>query len=236
MKKAISLLLTALVIFTFAGCESAKTAKPHYADKKFIESLSKGLEERWTLTEKYEDEEDTVDMMNSYIQAELDELTQYETAMFQDTKLQEKAIRYINCLKDSQEHIEYCFSGNYEDMAKWDDIYNTRAVLIKDFVENYGLTVSDKYKSTLDSFIATGKIVETNAAQQEAVQKLVDSLEFKVTENDYGWKTYQAILENTSEYDIVLISIDVSLLDESGTIIETGAYYSLRRRYAGADS
>lgn len=218
IKSAISVMLV-IGIFFLSSCSSNST--PKYADKAFIQSMSKGLEARWALTDKDEEKKITVEMMNGYIQAELDQVTKYESATFEDTKLQEKALKYINCLKDSKENVNWYFSDNFEEMEKWEKIKNTRSVLIKDFVENYGLTVSEKYQSTLDEFLATGKSVENKESEKAAVQKLVDDLEFKKVKEEYDWITYQADLINTSNYDIESVSVDISLLDKEGTIIET---------------
>lgn len=211
----------ALCMGTFYGCTSE--TETQYADEAFIQSMAKGLEARWKLATKDEGKltNDTIESTITCIQAELDQLTQYESARFEDTKLQEKAIKYINCLKDSKENVSYRFSDDYDEYEKWQEIYKTRTVLIKDFVENYGLTVSKEYQSTLDEFLAKGKSVEKSKNEKTAIQKLVTSLEFKQTKNEYDWKMYEATLENTTEYDIKSLQIDVSLLDKEGTILET---------------
>lgn len=225
MNKLMTIIISILLLFSigsFAGCSSSGGSD--YADQDYIKSMAKGLEARWDLNDKYEDQEDTKDTMEEYIQAELDQLTQYESASFEDTKLQEKALAYINCLKDSKEHLEWYFSD--ENYDKWDEIYNERAVLIKDFVENYGLTVSSKHQATLDEFLMAGKEASEASEQEDAINKIVQKLEFEVTEDDgYGWKTYQAVFDNTTDFDIENVSIDVNLLDEEGTIVETQYVY-----------
>lgn len=226
-KTLLSILLLSLIagLCALLGCSSSSPASSsdevHYADKDFIASLSKGLEARWSLTDQEEDDSaTTIKQMQSYIQAELDELTQYETATFEDTKLQEQALKYINVLKDSYDNVNYSISD--KDTDKWQEYVDERSVLIKDFVENYGLTVSEKHQAILDEFIADGISVETKSAEEKAMKKLVKSLDFELAEDDgYGWKTYIATLDNTSDYDIKDISVDVNLLDKEGTIIAT---------------
>ncbi|MCM1544983.1 MAG: FxLYD domain-containing protein [Ruminococcus sp.] len=210
-------------LLMMTGCSTKSTQDPEPADKDFIQSMSKALESRWAMSTKdgKDGKEITVEMMNNYIQAELDELTPYESAVFEDTKLQEKVIKYINCLKDSKEHIEYYYSDDFKEYEKWTDIYNTRSILIKDFAENYGLTVSEKYRNTLDGFLTNGKSVEAQDSKDKAIKKLVDSLKFKQVESNYDYKTYQATLENTSNYNIKSISVDISLLNAEGTILDT---------------
>ena len=114
MKKILIAILSlsfAIGICGLFGCSSSSTEEVHYADQDFIQSMSKGLEARWALTDqKNPDETETIKDMQSYIQAELDQLTQYESATFEDTKLQEQALRYINVLKDSYENVNYALS------------------------------------------------------------------------------------------------------------------------------
>ena len=226
LKIATAVILLISISCAIAGCSTKNLKKTEFADDKFIQSVAKGLEARWNLSDKNEDKETTVEMMKSYIQAELDQLTGYETAKFEDTKLQEKAIKYINCLKDSKEHIEYYFSDKTEDNNKWQKIYDTRTLLIKDFAENYNLTVSGKYQSYLDEFIANGKTVETETEEKEAIEGLVSALEFKVTKDEYGYKTYKAILNNTTDYNIKTLCVEINLLDKNGVIINTTSVYA----------
>ena len=201
-----------------AGCSSSTTNEEGYSDEAFIKSMSKGLEARWAMTDKASEGEETKEDMEKYIQAELDQLTPYEAAKFEDTKLQEKVLKYINCLKESKDNIDAYFNGD----EKWEEIRGERAALIKDFVENYGLTVSDKYQAKLDEFVAQGSAVEKKASQDDAMQKLVKKTKFKQTKDDgYGWKTYESILENTTDYDIVSFSLDVNLLDKDGVNVST---------------
>ena len=227
MRKNKVLLLLLIAVFSFgilAGCSSSSSGEPNYSDKDFIKSVGKGLEARWKLQEKQT--EDTVENLKAAIQAELDAVAEYKDASFEDSVLQEKALKYINVLNDSLENVEYYFAS--EGYEKWQESYDQRTMLIKDFADNYELTVSDKYQKTLDELLANGKAASAKTAQKEAMDKLVSNLEFELKEDSYGWKTYEAVLDNTSEYDITSLSLDVSLLDKDGVIVETA--------YASADN
>lgn len=224
MKKILVAILSLSLILSFGiltGCGSSTSSdEPQYADQDFINSMSKGLEARWKLTDAAPDGASTIEEMQSYIQAELDQVEQYESATFEDTKLQEKALQYINVLKDSYENANYFLSD--KDYEKWQEYIDQRAVLIKDFVDNYGLTVSQNYQANLDEFLANGEAVNTRSDQEKAVKKLVKKLDFEVSKDDgYGWKTYEATLDNTSDYDIVDLSLEVNLLDDEGVILDT---------------
>lgn len=101
----------------------------------------------------------------------MDAVSGYESKKYKDTKLQEKALKYINCLKDSMEHVNYFVSDNVDEIEKWEEIVEEREMLVKDFVENYGLSVSKKYQDTLDEFVANGKTAEQKQEKEEIVNK-----------------------------------------------------------------
>jgi len=217
-KSFISLLLiTLLLIGSFSACSSSGGGEKA-ADKDFIKSVGKGLDARWNI--QYADEDDdSIDTLRKAIQAEYDAVEEYKSASFEDSVLQEKALKYINVVNDCIENVEYARST--DEYQKWLDIYNERTIIIKDFVDNYGLTVSDKNKKYLDELVADGKTAGAQAEQKEAIEGLVKKLEFEQIENDYGWKKYEAILENTTDYDIVHLQLDISLLDSEGVIVST---------------
>ena len=221
MKKKSVFMLLLITIFSIGmlvSCSSTSSDEPHYADQDFIKSVSKGLEARWKLQAEQSDS-NTLESMKEAVQTELNAVEEYKTAAFEDSVLQEKALKYINVLNNCLENVEYFVSSN--DYDKWTAIYNERTILIKDFVDNYGLTVSDKYQDSLGQLVSDGKSAGEQAAQREAMENIVNNLEFKMKEDSYGYKTYEAILENTTDYEISTLSLDISLLDAEGVIVET---------------
>lgn len=224
MKKRSIFVIAIIAILTLGLLSSCSSSdEPQYSDKAFMKSLAKGLEARWDISEK---DENTVESFKNCIQAELDQVEQYQSATFEDSVLQEKALAYINVLKDSMENVEYAVSST--EPEKWTDLYDKRTMMIKDFVDNYGLTVGSKYQDTLDELVANGKTAGVKAEQKESVEQLVSKLDFELKEDDYGYKRYEAILENTTEYDLSNLSLEISLLDKDGVIVETA--------YASADN
>lgn len=219
-KKSIITLIIMIVasLSLLASCSSGSSDEPQYADKDFIKSVEKGLEARWKLQDSQGDS-NTVEDMREALQTELDAVASYQTAEFEDSVLQEKALKYINILNDCMDNVEYY--GSDDQYQKWLDVYDQRTIIIKDFVDNYGLTVSDKYKENLDELVANGKTAGAQAEQKEAIEKLVKGLNFELKENEYGWKKYEAVLENTTDYDIKSLSLDIGLLDSDGVIVET---------------
>ena len=111
MKRVLSVLLAAvLCVGMLTGCgntNSASTQKEeHYADEDFMKDAAKALETRWKMNESDEDKvytegsDEQKELFSKWTQAELDILSEYEDEKFEDSKLKELAIQYINALKD----------------------------------------------------------------------------------------------------------------------------------------
>ena len=241
MKKA-TVLLASCMIGTgllFTGCsgnqqESKQEEEIHYADEDFVKDMAKGLEARWTLNEQDESKEgyDAIDlqsseykdMMISYINAELDCIGKYKDEKFEDSKLQEEAISYINLLND---HIEICdyipvdYYGKY--LEEFQPIYDGRSKIIQDMADNYGLTVSDKFQSNLDEFKTNSKLVQEKDAQEQAIDSMLSNITFEEVPDEYAgdWKTYQGVVENTTGSDFSTFAVNINLLNADGVIVET---------------
>ena len=241
MKKA-TVLLASCMIGTgllFTGCsgsqqESKQEEEIHYADEDFVKDMAKGLEARWTLNEQDESKEgyDAIDlqsseykvMMISYINAELDCIGKYKDEKFEDSKLQEEAISYINLLND---HIEICdyipvdYYGKY--LEEFQPIYDGRSKIIQDMADNYGVTVSDKFQSNLDEFKTNSKLVQEKDAQEQAIDSMLSNITFEEVPDEYAgdWKTYQGVVENTTGSDFSTFAVNINLLNADGVIVET---------------
>ena len=241
MKKA-TVLLASCMIGTgllFTGCsgsqqESKQEEEIHYADEDFVKDMAKGLEARWTLNEQDESKEgyDAIDlqsseykdMMISYINAELDCIGKYKDEKFEDSKLQEETISYINLLND---HIEICdyipvdYYGKY--LEEFQPIYDGRSKIIQDMADNYGLTVSDKFQSNLDEFKTNSKLVQEKDAQEQAIDSMLSNITFEEVPDEYAgdWKTYQGVVENTTGSDFSTFAVNINLVNAAGVIVET---------------
>lgn len=242
-KRGIPLLLLAMLTIAVAtGCEGAtaqiggsEEEEIHYADQDFIKDLGKGLEARWTLNEKYDAEDgDTVNVEHrkEYIQAEIDAISKYENETFEDSVLKEKVLSYINALKQSQEALKYANADFERYATEWEKAYNQRAKLLEDFVSDYELTVSDKYQSILDDFMVTSQITKESEALEDALDQMAKGITFEMVSNEYGYKTYNAIVENTTGKDLGNTQFTINLLDADGVIVET-TYYSVDNYKAG---
>ena len=229
-KTGMALSLVAMVIvvaFGLAACGAGQPAESSsgYADEQFVKDLSKALEARWSVTEasgsssKGSDDADR-EMRSKAVDAELAVLEDYTGAKFEDSALQEKAIKYVNCLKDQKASLEYYSVDNSRYKEDWSKAYDARTQLIKDFVNNYSLTVSEKNAGMLNDLLTNAKLVSEKEDQQAAVDAICASIQFQPSDSEYG-KEYAAIVENTSSIDFSYFSINVNLLDADGVIVES---------------
>lgn len=235
MKKIVSILLCCLFVFGLIGCgnKTASTSKDEqYADKDFISSLSKALEKRWDLSDKQAEKEkasgkkfetgsdEHKELFMSYVDAEIPELEKYKDAKFKDSKLQEKAIQYINLINDQKAALDYIKVDYKKYLQLWSKAYNERTQLIIDFVNNYGLTASEKHSQILKDLVLKGQEVTKAEDNKNAVKTMTDAIKFEKVDNSSSWKKYQAVVENTTGIDFSYYDLSINLLDKDGVIVE----------------
>ena len=234
MKRTISLFLILSLICLLAACGTSQTASSaeevYYADEDFISDLAKGLEARWEIQEpedsfEYYTEEHR-ELYTKYVDAELQYIEKYRDEKFEDKKLQEKAISYINACDDQKAAMKYVTVDQEKSDNMWVEAYDTRTKLIEEFVNKYGLTVKEKYQSTLDDLLTNAETVRGNEEVEKKVDALCKSIVFEKTEDNEYWDTYTAIVENNTGMDFAEYSVDLNLIDADGVIVDT-AYASV---------
>lgn len=224
--------ILSIMAIVICGCGSTKQAEKSteetYADKDFMKDLAAGLEARWSIEEpEYTEGDDThKDYYTKLVDAEHDKVSPYLDKKFKDSTLQQKAINYINMIKQQKEALKY-LQVNYDKYDKlWGEAYDERSKLIVDFIDNYGLTVSDKYKSTLDDFKTNAQEVADKEIKDSEVNAILSNMNFKKDKDSSSdWKNYNAIVKNTSDIDFDSFVADVNLLDKDGVIVESTTVY-----------
>lgn len=160
-----------------AGCaEKSNQSQSEYADEAFIQSLEKGYEARDTLVGQSSKTEKSAEYYEKLVDAELEQVEQYQSAQFSDSKLQENAIAYINALKDQRAAAELYATDNSKYKQDWQKAYDKRTALLKTFVDNYGFAVSPEHQDSLDKLVSHGKKVERDNNQKEAIESLASSI------------------------------------------------------------
>lgn len=212
---------------------SEKCKYEQTVDGQFIRELSKGLVDRWDYSEEgylkefdkeFDDMESSeyMEYLKKCVNYELDKVNDFQAKEFLDEALGEKALRYIESLNNGLAAIDYYSMDNIKYNVLWNDVYSTRVLLIRDFVNNHGLVVDEAHQKTLDEFITNASIVDEQNALDEAINSMVDGYTHEAKDNGYGNISYTVNMENTTDVTFEYFGCSVDVLDENGTIIFTG--------------
>lgn len=220
-----------VALFTLTACgTSGKTATlestgPVYADTAFLSDFSKGLEKRWDFGDLNPDM-DFKELITKSVEIEKKTLDKYRNEPFEDSKLQEKVISYINKLDESVELVSTIGSNSFYD--NWDKHYQKRAQSILDLTDNYEIVFSDKHQPQLDEMRALGQEVKRNEDNRAALEVLFSNVEFEYQAEEYDdtYKKYVATIENTTGFDISKVNANINLINDEGTVVSNQYIYA----------
>lgn len=224
--KKFSLIMLAAILAMAVGCAAQEEPNQEeeivYADNEVIAVLADGLESRFDYSDALE--ETTNDALKEVAQIEIDGLTPYRSRQFEDPILQEKVLAYLNILEEAANLAETVSVDDDSFHQKWQSLYGERAVMLKGFVDDYGLAVDEDHQAALSELVRTGQSTETKAATEDAVKSLVDALYFEKEVDEFGSCTYTAVGENTTELDLEDVSLTLALYDGEG--VKAGETYA----------
>lgn len=201
-------------------------------DNEFINSLAKGLNNRWGIVylndkDKVKDkdkEKESIKDFRDYIDCELIEIDKYNNRNFKDPKLKEFANAYINNLKETREAILKRKFVDSPFTDEWEKYQRKRYELLLDINSIVKIPVKDK--KSLNEILKSGKVIKEF---NRVYGILVDTFKpenFEV-ENvngaDGNEKRYIGNFENTTGYDIRHIYIVIECYDEKDRV-----YFSRR--------
>ena len=199
--------------------------KTNTYDNEFINSLAKGLNNRWGIAylndndkDKVKDKDkESIKEYRDYIDCELIEIDKYNNRNFKDPKLKEFANAYINNLKETKEAIlkkKSILGENFVDSTFTDEWYKyqrKRYELLLDI--NSIVEIPVKNKKSFNKILKSGKeIKEFNRVYGILVDTFKPE-DFEV-ENVRNEKRYIGNFENTTGYDVEHIYLTIHFYDE----------------------
>ena len=215
MKKVMTLLfLLAMMALCMAGCGTEKEETVP-TDTDFIDNLQKAVEARWALNQSSQYNETAMSGMSVseqqkaytlFVDTELEKIGNLDDYDFQDASIKELAETYVKGLNLQKEGVQYQGTEKYTELSQtWDLGYDYRVVALVELYNNHGFTVNEKYKSEIEDF----------------VDDLSENINYsKDEENSDEWSTYYtAIIENTTEYPIDSLALDISFVDKDGVVV-----------------
>lgn len=226
MKKRIGLALLLLLIGLLlpSPCYFIGDRNSTY-DNEFVNSLAKGLNNRWGIVNLNENDKDkgkdkiTIKDYRDYIDCELIEIDKYNNRNFKDPKLKEFAKAYINNLKETREAILKRKFVDSPFTDEWEKYQRKRYELLLDINSIVKIPVKDK--KSLNEILKSGKAVkEFNRVYGILVDTFKpENFEVEnVSGPDGNEKRYRGNFENTTGYDIESIYILIKCYDENDSV------------------
>lgn len=218
MKRAKYLVLMLLVpLLILGGCGKKETK---YYDSEFITALEQGLQDRWAISDTLKDPGNiSKDSASKMVDAELKAVKDYPNKKFKNAKLHEQALAYVNAVKEQQATIKKYNSNSF--ITLWNKAYDKRTKAILSINKIHKLKVDPKYESNLTELTRNGDQAANKDKQNQQIDQLVKTIKFKLTKNDYGYKTYAANVKNTTDFSFKQFDVNVKLLNAKKTVVET---------------
>ena len=234
-KTLIALVLLACMLLTACGSTGGSTdsssdtvvesSTPEPVEAKadakdgedFRNNLAAGLNARLALfnSEEYVNSHEFVDLMTSYINAELDALGKYEDYVILDKWLDILAQRYFNALDSQLAAMEYADTDGIKYREYFElKGYNERVMVLANLQADYGFDIGETYASDFEEMTDEGNTLlelKELAAQQQPVRILTGS----------GMCDYTAELVNVTELDLSGSYISIYPMDENGEPYDT---------------
>ncbi|MBR3126035.1 MAG: FxLYD domain-containing protein [Mogibacterium sp.] len=219
MKKRLFSVVLCIIVASFLAACGAGSSKT--TDELFISAEAKGLQARWDLSDQHEKEGTTGgESFIACVDAELNPIAAYKDSEFEDEALGNLATEYIGILEKSKELASDYYDKNYETFSnEYTTLNQRRSQIIKAFSEDYQLPIDEDHTDTLKTFIADANLTS-------AVQDIISSTTFELAEDDYGWKKYQAVVENTTDKTFDSFCYNINLVDKDGVVVETQNAYT----------
>ena len=184
-------------------------------DEKFMESLANGLEARWRLTDAKAatGENQLKTDWENYFRAEYDQIKAFENEAFEDKNLEKWAKKYIDSIAESIEVLAY-YGTNQWSQKYTNGVYHDRSIALYKIHDMCPVPVSAENQGSLLEILSKGEAISM-------IRPLLKKVEFKKVDESYSWKTYQAIVENTTTLTFKMFSFSVDLIDNDGVTIAT---------------
>lgn len=194
-------------------------------DGQFMRSLSKGLMARWAESDAQAEQgfigEDP-DLYSKYCEIELEQVKDFANQTFDNSELEADAKQYIEYLNQAQEATKF-YTVDYATFStQWADIYANRTILLKKFVDDYGLVVKEEYQDTLDDLLVDASAAQEQIDIKESIQKMTEQFKIETTEDEWGYKTYKISMKNTTDRIFEYFSAEINLYDKNQVIVGTG--------------
>lgn len=242
--KFLLVLTCSLLLCVCGGCSSSKSNKKTqkvassyiYDNKMIAADLKKGLETRWDISDSLpEDEnqsyEDYAADRQKCIEAEINILKKYKpqkNISFKDSEAKNLIQSYIDILETQDVLFGDSFTNSPTLNSYNYDVYNgRRAKTLKQMVSKFNIKFSKKYQTSYND------VVKNNGYAPKKDIVIDNPIEIKqitLKPSSYGYREYKVKIENMTNNDYDLVSIDIRCYDKDNTVVDDRSisYYNLK--------
>lgn len=190
-------------------------------DGQFMRALSRGLMGRWEKSLNDVNEDPTA--YKEYCEIELKEIKPYYDMEFENTELEQDSKTYIDIVNKALDSLKY-YTVDYASYSNlWAEAYAERTMLIRKFVDNYGLEVDSEYQSILDDLLVDATGAEAQANLKDTIRDMTKEFQLIPSTDEWGYISYRLHMTNNTEYTFDYFYVEISILDSEGKIVDTGS-------------
>ena len=220
MKKIILLFSVIILSLSMVACSSSGDENKGQ-DKAFIKDAKKSFNARSSYIDDVESGKVTLNENEYFKEAvnkEKEILGKYKDAEFDNPELGKLAKDYIEGLNKQEESLKYYTSDFSKYDKLWTEGYNMRSTALTTLVDKFGLELDEKAFEELKN---NAQVVKENKEAESKINEMIKKIKFEKVKEEYDWKDYEAVVENTSGIDFDSFFLDVKLLDADGVIVES---------------
>lgn len=189
-------------------------------DGQFLITFVNGLEERWDYSKTDRSDLSEKEILEKSIHIELDKLDKLDNN-FKDEKLATYYQSYCDVLNDGLNALSFITVDYNQYVVNWNEAYKERCVLIRDIFNEYNLEVDKKYQKTLDEFVNSASVVDSEKKLESQVEDMMGQFVISHETNEWGDIVYKITVSNTTEFTFDYFYADANIIDTNGTIIAT---------------
>ena len=190
-------------------------------DGQFMHALSRGLMARWEQANAdiAAMSPQTANVLNRYIDLELEQIEVFYEMIFENESLQEDAREYISILRASRESTVDFNLTSQTFMDTWEGYFNQRGTLISRFVGEHGLTVDNEFQIHLDDFMDSPEEASRRASIRTSVRSMVSRFTAESVPQEIGFNTHLITMSNTTDRAFERFVVRVTFLDDNDQIV-----------------
>ena len=233
----VSILMTLSLVLTGCGgntsgssssggspANEAKTeaSQPGYIDDQAVSIIAKGYEARVAWMKDPSFTWSTVDLRKA-VNLEIENDKVLRNASFKDANLQKACLAYLDNLDKKIKALDEHPVEMDGFVDAWNEVYDESTIILGTLVNDFGMTVSDKYADHLKDAVSFGAAIKGQDAAKKAIGDVVASANWEKTNINLSYYRYTAVIENTTDYTFGDIDLLLSLYDAEDVKTEAHA-------------